>query len=133
MRAIEAGSEVLIVEGVGGAMVPLDASHTVLDLVRWLMLPVVVVARPDLGTINHTLLTLAALRSVGATITGVVINRYPTDTPDAAQETNPRVIEKWGKVPLLCVTPNEPVSSFHVPAGIAAAIETVDWERFSPH
>jgi dethiobiotin synthetase len=131
MRAIEAGSDVLIVEGVGGVMVPLDGSHTVLDLIHWLRLPVVVVARPDLGTINHTLLTLAALRSAGATIAGVVINRYPTDTPDAAQETNPRVIEKWGKVRLLCVTPNESVPPAQVPAGVAAAVETVDWERFS--
>jgi dethiobiotin synthetase len=130
MRTIEAGSDVLVVEGVGGVMVPLDGSHTVLDLIRWLRLPVVVVARPDLGTINHTLLTLAALRSAGATIAGVVVNRYPADTPDAAQETNPRVIEKWGKAPLLCVTPNEPVNSAHVPAGVAAAVETVDWERF---
>jgi dethiobiotin synthetase len=131
MRAIEAGSDVLIVEGVGGVMVPLDGSHTVLDLVRWLRLPVVVVARPDLGTINHTLLTLAALQSADATIAGVVINRYPTDTPDAAQETNPRVIEKWGKVPLLCVMPNEPVAVAQIPPSIAAAIEIVDWERFS--
>jgi dethiobiotin synthetase len=131
MRAIEAGSDVLIAEGVGGVMVPLDGSHTVLDLVRWLRLPVVVVARPDLGTINHTLLTLAALRSVNSTIAGVVINRYPTDTPDAAQETNPRVIERWGKVPLLCITPNEQIAATHLPAGISAAIETVDWERFS--
>jgi dethiobiotin synthetase len=131
MRAIEAGSDVLIVEGVGGAMVPLDGWHTVLDLLRWLRLPVVVVARPDLGTINHTLLTLAALRSADATIAGIVINRYPTDTPDAAQETNPRVIEKWGKAPLLCVTPSELVGSTRVPEGIAAAIETVDWDRFS--
>ena len=131
VRAIEAGSDVLIVEGVGGVMVPLDASHTVLDLIRWLRLPVVVVARPDLGTINHSLLTLAALRAAGATISGVVINRYPTDTPDAAQETNPRVIEKWGKIPLLCVTPNESIGTRHLPSGITSAAETVDWARFS--
>jgi dethiobiotin synthetase len=131
LHVIEAGSEILIVEGVGGAMVPLDGSHTVLDLIRWLRLPVVVVARPDLGTINHTLLTLSALRSSGASVAGVVINRYPTDTPDAAQETNPRVIERWGKAPILCVTPNEPLIGSRVPTGIAAAVEVVDWEGFA--
>lgn len=131
IRVIEAGSEFLIVEGVGGAMVPLDSSHTVLDLIRWLRLPVVVVARPDLGTINHTLLTLAALRGSGASVAGVVINRYPTDTPDAAQETNPRVIERWGKAPVLCVAPNEHFAGSRVPAGIAAAVEVVDWEGFA--
>jgi len=52
----------MIVEGVGGAMVPMDKTHTVLDMIKWLDLPAVVVARPGLGTINHTLLTLAALR-----------------------------------------------------------------------
>src|SRR5215218_888455 len=51
LRMIEAGSDVLVVEGVGGVMVPLDAKHTVLDLARWLRLPAIVVARPGLGTI----------------------------------------------------------------------------------
>ena len=51
------GSDVMIVEGVGGVMVPMDERHTVLHLAHWLGLPAVVVARPGLGTINHTLLT----------------------------------------------------------------------------
>src|SRR5688572_20209790 len=75
LRIIEAGSDVMIVEGVGGVMVPLDASHTVIDLARWLRLPAVVVARPNLGTINHTLLTVKALRDAGVVVAGVVINR----------------------------------------------------------
>jgi dethiobiotin synthetase len=131
IRAIERGSDVLIVEGIGGAMVPLDGSHTVLDLIHWLKVSVVVVSRPDLGTINHTLLTLAALRSAGASIAGVVVNRYPTDTPDVAQETNPRVIEKWGRVPVLCVVPNESGTTSRLAPGVAAAVELVDWERFA--
>ena len=63
-------------------MVPLDAKHTVLDLARWLQLPAVVVARPGLGTINHTLLTVNALRSAGVKVAGVVINRYPAGSRD---------------------------------------------------
>src|SRR5918999_1193461 len=65
------GSDVMIVEGIGGLMVPLDAKHTVRDLARWLRLPAVVVARPGLGTINHTILTVDALRAAGVAVAGV--------------------------------------------------------------
>src|SRR5438105_433128 len=71
--------------------------------------PAVVVARPALGTINHTLLALQALRSRNIPIVGVVINRYPTDTPGLAEETNPRAIEKYGKVPILAIVPDIPI------------------------
>ena len=124
--------DVLVVEGVGGAMVPLDEKHTVLDLVKWLGLTSVVVARPGLGTISHTLLTASALRTVGR-VAGVVINRYPADTAGIAEETNPRAIEKWGRVPVLCVVPDEPVAASPpgLPPGVVAAVEPVDWWRFT--
>ena len=61
-------SDVMVVEGVGGLMVPMDERHTFLDVARWLRLPTVVVARPNLGTINHTLLTVNALRSAGVKV-----------------------------------------------------------------
>lgn len=123
-------SDLLIVEGVGGVMVPLDDRHTVLDLARWLALPSVVVARAGLGTINHTLLTLAALRPV-AKVAGVVVNRYPSENAGAAEETNPRMISKWGSVPVLCISPEDPLSADipSVPPEIAGAIEAVDWKR----
>jgi dethiobiotin synthetase len=131
LRMIESGSDVMIVEGVGGVLVPLDAKHTVLDLAQWLRLSTVVVARAGLGTINHTLLTLRALRDAGVAIAGVVINRYPADGASVAEETNPRVIEKWGKCPVLCIVPNEKVESIRLTANIVAAFETVDWDRFT--
>jgi dethiobiotin synthetase len=125
-------SDVLIVEGVGGVMVPLDERHTVLDLASWLGLPAVVVARAGLGTINHTLLTLHALRQV-ATVAGVVINRYPAETAGVAEETNPRMIDKWGRHPVLCIVPDEAVVGDppSLPDAITAAIDPVDWERFA--
>jgi dethiobiotin synthetase len=123
---------VIVVEGVGGVLVPLDKSHTVLDLARWLGLPAVIVARPHLGTINHTLLTIEALRRAAIPIAGVVINRYPTDTPGAAEETNPRYIEKYGKVPILAIVPNEPaLKRPPLPAAITSAIDMVDWRGFA--
>jgi dethiobiotin synthetase len=116
-------SDVMIVEGVGGIMVPMDNRHMVLDVAGWLGLPTIVVARPGLGTINHTLLTVNALRAAGVAVAGVVINRYPADR-DVAEQTNPAAIEKWARLPVLCQVPeilqlNDPIP----------AIEPVDWAR----
>jgi dethiobiotin synthetase len=121
-------SDVLIVEGVGGIMVPMDAKYTMLDVAQWLKLPAVVVARPNLGTINHTLLTVNALRGAKVKVPGVVVNRYPAESAGVAEETNPRAIEKWGKVPVLAIVPDvkEPIG-LRIPADIEAAVATVDW------
>jgi dethiobiotin synthetase len=132
IRLMSRDSDVMIVEGVGGIMVPLDEKHTVLDVAGALKVPVIVVARAGLGTINHTLLTVNALRSSSLQVAGVVINRYHAESPDAAEETNPRAIQKWGKVPVLCVVPEEPLNTSEpgkIPAGIAGAIDTVDWSQ----
>jgi dethiobiotin synthetase len=135
IRLMSQGSDVMIVEGVGGIMVPMDEQHTVMDVATSLAVPAVVVARPGLGTINHTILTVEALRHAGVRVAGVVINRYPADNPGIAEETNPRAIERWGKVPILCVVPDEPLLAGPVklPAGIVAAIDAVDWEQLARH
>ena len=133
IKLMSRDTDVMIVEGVGGLMVPMDEKHTFLDVALWLKLPVVVVARPNLGTINHTLLTVGALRSRGVKVGGVVINRYPTDTPGAAEETNPRAIERWGKTHVLCVVPDDAAAA-NAPtltAGVTSAIDTVDWARLA--
>ncbi|HYO08156.1 MAG TPA: dethiobiotin synthase [Tepidisphaeraceae bacterium] len=132
LAMIARDSDAMVVEGVGGIMVPLDPKHTVLDVAAWLNLPAVIVARAGLGTINHTLLTIEALRSRGVPVAGVVINRYPTDTPDLATETNPRAIEKWGRIPVLAIVPDAgPAITTHVPADVLAAIGVVDWSRIA--
>jgi dethiobiotin synthetase len=131
IRAMAAESDVMIVEGVGGLMVPMDARHTFRDVASWLGAPAIVVARPSLGTINHTLLTLSVLREAKVPIIGVVINRYPADSAGAAEESNPRAIEKWGKVPVLCLVPEEKLDGLQLPPGIVAAIDTVDWEQLT--
>jgi dethiobiotin synthetase len=80
-----------IVEGAGGAMVPLNEQDLMLDLMRRLGLPIVVAARTSLGTINHTLLTLAALRGAQLIVRGVVL--IGTENVE-----NRRAIELYGKV-----------------------------------
>jgi dethiobiotin synthetase len=125
-------SDVMVIEGVGGVMVPTGTSEagegrTVLNwAVEW-GVPAVVVARAGLGTINHTLMTVAVLRQAGVKVAGVVINRYPPGTAPVVEETNPRAIEKWGKVPVLCLVPEEAVTAPRVGPGIRAAIDQVDW------
>ena len=124
-------SDVMIVEGVGGLMTPMDDRHTFRDVAVWLRAPAVVVARPGLGTINHTLLTVGALREAKVPVAGVAINRYPAENAPVAEETNPRAIEKWGRVPVLCVVPEEKLGGLTLPPGIVAAIDTVDWEKLA--
>jgi len=119
-------ADVLIVEGVGGVMAPVDVKHTVLDLAQWLDAPTVIVTRPGLGTINHTSLTASALRSVDVRVAGVVVNRYPADRASVAEETNLRQIEKWARSPVLAVVPDAKVGP-GLPADIVAPIGTVDW------
>lgn len=136
IRLMTPDADVFLVEGVGGILVPLDDKNTVLDMAQWFGLPVVVVAHASLGTINHTLLTLMALRTRKIPIAGVVINRYPPGTPGAAEETNPKAIEKFGKVPVLCVAGEEHVSKnpndgAPTPKAIMAAINTVDWWKLA--
>jgi dethiobiotin synthetase len=132
IRLMSRDSDVMVVEGIGGLLVPLTDEHTFLDVADWLRLPTIIVARPGLGTINHTLLTVMALRLRKVPIAGVVINRYPTDTPSAAEETNPRTIEKWAKLPILCIVPEapmprDPLHAPPIPAAIVSAIAAVDW------
>jgi dethiobiotin synthase len=87
-----------IVEGAGGALVPINNSQTIADLMMGLSLPVVVVARTTLGTINHTLLTLEALRSRNLAIAGVVMVGDRNDD-------NHEAIENYGAVRVLGVMP----------------------------
>ncbi|WP_461211138.1 dethiobiotin synthase [Desulfocurvus sp. DL9XJH121] len=84
----------LVVEGAGGIMVPLGGGRFMLDLMRALGLPVLLVARSDLGTINHTLLSLAALRGAGLDVAGVVMN-------GPANPGNRAAIEEYGGVCVL--------------------------------
>jgi dethiobiotin synthetase len=98
----------LVTEGAGGLYVPLrDNDFLVLDMARWLRLPVIVVARAGLGTINHTVLTVKAAQQAGVPVAGVVINRYP-ERPSLAEETNPEVIAGLTDVPILGKVPDIP-------------------------
>jgi dethiobiotin synthetase len=104
-RELASRYDFLVVEGAGGLYVPLlDNKFLVLDLARWLMLPLLVVARAGLGTINHTALTVLAARQAGLPVAGVVLNRCSA-APGLAEQTNPGVIEAITGVPILGKVP----------------------------
>ena len=86
-----ASYDYVIVEGAGGLMVPLSGGLLVADLAGALELPLLVVARPGLGTINHTVLTCFAARQLGLQVAGVIVNGMP-DNPGLAERGAPHQI-----------------------------------------
>jgi dethiobiotin synthetase len=91
------GSDLLVCEGVGGFLVPLAEDYLVRDLARDLALPVVIAAAPGLGTINHTLLTIEAVRAARLEVASVVLNRWPREA-SAMEGSNLETIERLGNV-----------------------------------
>jgi dethiobiotin synthetase len=100
IRAATPAGSVVIVEGVGGLLVPISRSASVLDLAVALELPLIIAARPGLGTINHTLLTAQAARAAGLRIAGVVMTPWPAE-PDAMVRSNRDTIERLTKLPVV--------------------------------
>jgi dethiobiotin synthetase len=94
----------LIVEGVGGLLVPLTEEFTVRDLAAALGLGVLIAAEPGLGTINHTLLTLEAARSAGLDVRAVVLTPWP-DAPAELERSNRDTIARLGEVQVEGLSP----------------------------
>jgi dethiobiotin synthetase len=105
----------LIVEGAGGLMVPMNEQDLMIDLIRSLHLPVCLVARSKLGTINHTLLSIAALRQANIPILGVMIN-------GEKNQINREAIEHYGQVKILGEL--EPLAEINAQS-LAIAFDTI--------
>jgi dethiobiotin synthetase len=95
--AAEADATVLVVEGVGGLLVPLSDSYLVRDFAVELGLPLVIAARPGLGTINHTLMTIACARAAGLEVAAVVLTPWGR-FPSVVARSNRHTIEALGEV-----------------------------------
>ncbi len=99
-RAAAAGADLLIVEGVGGFLVPLalgPPAYLIRDLARELGLAVVIAAAPSLGTINHTLLTVESVRAAGLELAAVVFTPWPAE-PAEVERSNRATIARLGGV-----------------------------------
>ena len=96
-RRASGRADVLVVEGVGGLLVPLTLGYLVRDFARELGLPLVIAAAPGLGTINHTLLTVEAARAVGLEPALVVLTPWPAD-PSVVERSNREAIARLGSV-----------------------------------
>jgi dethiobiotin synthetase len=121
------GEVSLIVEGVGGLLTPLADDYAMRDLAVALGLPVLIAARPGLGTINHTLLTLEAARTAGLDVRAVVLTPWP-DEPSVLERSNRETIARLGDV--------EVAGLGHMPspatADLARVGDPLPWRRWCP-
>lgn len=100
-QVLSAKYDTLIVEGAGGVLVPLNRRETMLDLMKALQLPVLLAARPGLGTVNHTLLSIRALREAELRIAGIVLIYSTDQQPGFIENDNLATIEQFSEIPIL--------------------------------
>ncbi len=127
LRSADARGAVLIVEGVGGLLVPLTEGFTVRDLAARLGLPLVIAASPGLGTINHTLLTLESARVAGLEVRAVVLTPWP-EQPSAMEGSNRATIARLGDVEVAGL----PHVSSTDPAALTDAGAELPWRKWLP-
>ena len=118
---LSAGADVLVCEGVGGLLVPLTERYSVRELAADLDLPVVVVARTGLGTINHTRLTVEAARAAGLDVVGIVMT--PWSDPKPIEESNRATVEHLTGVRVSVLGPTTPASL----ASAGASLPLDEW------
>jgi len=100
-RRLEEAFDAVIVEGAGGVLVPLSRRKLLVDVVERLGLPVVVVAANKLGAINHTLLTVEALRVRDIKVLGIVFNTLDEKEDETVLQDNPEIVKAFARVPIL--------------------------------
>jgi len=91
----------MVVEGIGGVLVPITRNFYVADLIKIFNIPALIVTRPCLGTINHTILTINCLNERGIPIKGIVINYSKKEKTSLAIKCAPDIIEKLSQIPVI--------------------------------
>ena len=126
--------EFIVVEGVGGIAVPICEEMLVADMAQRFQLPLLVVARPNLGTINHTVLTVEFARSYNLEICGIVSNASQEGSKGLAEKTNPKELTRLTNLPILGTVPFDErlQSDMPDPDFLSQLIGGhIDWKRFS--
>lgn len=129
-RYIVDNSDFVIVEGIGGLLVPITQTMTVADMAGAFNLPLVIVGRTGLGTINHTLLTLEAAKARDLKVAGVVLNGYEPGSATLAEETAAEVIANVGKIAPPIVVPKDKhldMARGRIGANILGALKEARW------
>lgn len=119
--------DVMLVEGIGGLLVPITEGFFVADLARMLGLPLLVVARAGLGTINHTLLTLDCARRKGLAVFGVILNGAIGKERDISEQNNAEEIARLGGVPVLGTVKR--LAELHLDAQARTALASIAEEQ----
>jgi dethiobiotin synthetase len=104
LQKLAEGKDFVIVEGAGGLMVPVRGGYLMADLVRQFNLPLLIVSRTTLGTLNHTLLTVFAAQSIGIQVAGIILNGMAAE-PDLAAREAPHLLAMIASADLLGVLP----------------------------
>ena len=127
LERLDANCDVLLVEGIGGLLVPLDSEDprcTVIDLIVSVGFPVLVVGRSGLGTLNHTAMTVRLLEAAGCRIAGLVVNGFVADSSshvdaktDASVSTNRPWLEKMNQTSVLATIPACPADQVQAQRG----------------
>lgn len=104
-NALQSRHDFVIVEGAGGILTPLSRQYSMLAVMQSLALPVILVAKPGLGTINHTLLSLRELKRANLKIMGVVFNHLSNKSKGIIEADNKATIERLARVPVLAEFP----------------------------
>lgn len=122
--------ELVLTEGVGGLCVPISSNYLLSDIVKFLNLPIIIVANPDLGTINHTLLTINYAKQQGLNVRGVIINKYPQGSDSIAIRTAPRLIEEYSDAKVLGIIKDIENAHLLTPSALIDTIlNSVDIEK----
>lgn len=100
-RALQSKHSMMLVEGVGGLLVPITRRYNVTDLALQMNLPLIIVSRIQVGTLNHTLLTINAARQHGLKVAGVILNPVHEGELDNIEEEQGSLIEELSDTPIL--------------------------------
>ena len=106
LASLKKKTDLLLIEGVGGLLCPLTGKMTLADWAKKEKLPLLLVARLGLGTLNHTLITIEAAKRRGLKIKGIILNDHPRTKSDLSRKWNPEDIRRLTKIPMLGILPH---------------------------
>lgn len=107
-KALSEKYDIVIVEGIGGILVPIKKNYFVADLTRDMKLPLLIIARPGLGTLNHTLMTIKTAQSYQLKIAGIIFNHTQKPAGDISEKTNAEILRQLTSIPVLGTFPYDP-------------------------